>query len=118
MILLKLETITLSTALKMTFSNNNPVDVRDAYVFLAEYAAWLLGCGATCIRITKNVIRIAEAWNLKTEIVRIFRLCRFLAKMRDLIRPNILAGLNIFRATRHFTMAIIFKSDILRFLSF
>lgn len=68
MILLKLETITLSTALKMTFSNNNPVDVRDAYVFLAEYSAWLLGCGATCIRITKNVTRIAEAWNLKTEI--------------------------------------------------
>ena len=47
MILLKLETITLSTALKMTFSNNYPVDVRDAYVFLAEYSAWLLGCGAT-----------------------------------------------------------------------
>ena len=60
--------ITQSTVLKMTFSNNNPIDVRDAYVFLAEYAAWLLGCGATCIRITKNVTRIAEAWNLKTEI--------------------------------------------------
>ena len=52
----------------MTFSNNTPVDVRDAYVFLAEYAAWLLGCGATCIRITKNVTRIAKAWNLKVEV--------------------------------------------------
>lgn len=65
---MRLETITQYTAQKMTFSNNTPVDVRDAYVFLAEYAAWLLGCGATCIRITKNVTRIAEAWNLKTEI--------------------------------------------------
>lgn len=31
--------------------------------FLAEYAGTLLGCGATCTRIEKNVARIADAWH-------------------------------------------------------
>ena len=34
--------------------------VKDACVFLSEYASALLGCGATCIRIEKNVQRMAE----------------------------------------------------------
>lgn len=33
--------------------------------FLSEYAATLLSRGATCLRIKKNVNRIAEAWGLK-----------------------------------------------------
>lgn len=32
--------------------------------FLADYAAWLLGSGATCIRIEKNVRRMAEAFHV------------------------------------------------------
>ena len=41
---------------------------KDACVFLAEYAAWLLGCGATCIRIEKNVGRMSESFNLVSEL--------------------------------------------------
>lgn len=33
--------------------------------FLADYAGHLLGCGATCIRIEKNVGRIARTWRRK-----------------------------------------------------
>lgn len=36
--------------------------------FLAEYAAWLLGCGATCIRIEKNVGRIARRFGIEADI--------------------------------------------------
>lgn len=36
--------------------------------FLAEYAAWLLGCGATCIRIEKNTRRMAGAFGLVLDI--------------------------------------------------
>lgn len=43
-------------------------DERSACTFMAEYAAWLYGCGATCIRIRKNVLRMAACWNLKVEI--------------------------------------------------
>lgn len=37
-------------------------------MFLSEYAAWLSGCGATCIRIEKNVKRMAEAWGVESEM--------------------------------------------------
>lgn len=36
--------------------------------FLANYAATLLKCGATTVRIEKNVCRIAEAYGLKAEV--------------------------------------------------
>lgn len=36
--------------------------------FLSEYAAWLLGCGATCIRIEKNSRRIATAFGVGLDI--------------------------------------------------
>lgn len=36
--------------------------------FLAEYAAWLLGCGATCIRIEKNTRRMAERFGVEFDI--------------------------------------------------
>ncbi|MCM1070111.1 MAG: threonine/serine exporter family protein [[Clostridium] fimetarium] len=35
--------------------------LREVGEFLSEYSAWLLGCGATCIRLEKNVRRMAEA---------------------------------------------------------
>ncbi len=36
-------------------------DIKDVCKFLAEYASRLLGCGATCIRLQRNVTRMAEA---------------------------------------------------------
>lgn len=43
--------------------------VRDVGNFLAEYAAYLLGCGAACIRVEKNVRRMAVAFNVLCEVV-------------------------------------------------
>lgn len=37
--------------------------------FLSDYAALLLGCGATCIRIEKNVGRIARSCGLTTDLI-------------------------------------------------
>mgnify|MGYP000821145952 CR=1 FL=1 len=42
--------------------------LRPAAEFLAEYAAWLLGCGATCIRIEKNTRRMAERFGVEFDI--------------------------------------------------
>lgn len=42
--------------------------LHDMASFLAEYAAWLLGCGATCIRIEKNTRRIAVAFGIDLDI--------------------------------------------------
>lgn len=36
-------------------------------MFLARYSAWMLGCGATCIRLEKNIGRIAAAYGLSVE---------------------------------------------------
>lgn len=36
--------------------------------FLADYAGRLLGCGATCIRIEKNLGRMAAVWNKKVSL--------------------------------------------------
>lgn len=38
-------------------------------IFLSKYSAALLGCGATCIRLTKNVERIARVFNKRVEIM-------------------------------------------------
>lgn len=40
----------------------------EACRFLSDYAARLLGCGATCIRIEKNVTRMAEAFGMNVEL--------------------------------------------------
>lgn len=37
-------------------------------IFLSEYAAWLLGSGATCIRMERNISRIAETWGCRAEM--------------------------------------------------
>lgn len=57
----------------MTMTGNAPNTpkipaIKTACIFLSEYAASLSGCGATCIRIEKNVQRIAEAWNIRSEM--------------------------------------------------
>lgn len=36
--------------------------------FMADYSAWLLGCGATCIRTEKNVMRMAQAYGMKATV--------------------------------------------------
>lgn len=36
--------------------------------FIAEYASWMQGCGATCIRIQKNVKRIADHFGITAGI--------------------------------------------------
>lgn len=41
---------------------------RELCLFLAEYAGRLLGCGATCIRIEKNVARMAHAFGREVEL--------------------------------------------------
>ncbi|MBD5358337.1 MAG: threonine/serine exporter family protein [Bacteroides sp.] len=47
-----------------------PSDLRSKEVclFLADYAVSLLGCGATCIRLVKNVVRMAAAFGKKVEL--------------------------------------------------
>lgn len=45
-----------------------PTDISVASLFIAEYAAWLYGCGATCTRIQKNVERMTSVWNLHLEM--------------------------------------------------
>lgn len=42
--------------------------VKEACIFLSDYAARLLGCGATCARIEKNVRRISDAFGVDTEM--------------------------------------------------
>ena len=42
--------------------------VKDTCIFLSEYAAWLLGCGATCIRIEKNIQRMSKAFNVESDM--------------------------------------------------
>lgn len=41
---------------------------RDAGLFFSDYAAWLWGCGATSIRLEKNVRRMAEAWGMRVDM--------------------------------------------------
>jgi uncharacterized membrane protein YjjP (DUF1212 family) len=41
-----------------------PTDIQEICLFLSEYAASLMSSGATCIRIEKNVGRIAAAWKM------------------------------------------------------
>ncbi len=42
--------------------------VKDVCLFLTEYSAWLLGCGTTCVRLEKNVTRIARAYGKRVDL--------------------------------------------------
>jgi uncharacterized membrane protein YjjP (DUF1212 family) len=41
---------------------------KEVCLFLAEYSVTLLGCGATCIRLEKNINRMAKAFGKKVEL--------------------------------------------------
>lgn len=41
---------------------------KEVCLFLAEYAVALFGCAATCIRLERNVNRIAAAWGKRVEL--------------------------------------------------
>lgn len=58
----------ISIAMMMTAKNKSHVCAADASRFLANYSAYLWGYGATCIRITKNVNRMAESLGYRADI--------------------------------------------------
>lgn len=51
----------------MSMQNDLP-SVREASLFLSDYAVWLCGSGATCIRIEKNVHRMVAAFGTKVDM--------------------------------------------------
>lgn len=51
--------------------------------FFAKYSSWLLGCGATCIRLEKNVRRMAEAYGKEVDITIMPRHVHVLVRGRD-----------------------------------
>lgn len=51
----------------MTCESGCPT-ARQACVFLGRYGAVLLGCGATCIRLQKNIDRIARTWGVAVNV--------------------------------------------------
>ena len=59
-------------SISITGTKNNQLPVVDQTksicLFLADYASWLYGCGATCTRIKKNVDRMAKVWKLNIEM--------------------------------------------------
>lgn len=61
--MMKTMTTTLATHL-----DPGPPTTQELGTFLIEYGSWLLGAGATCIRIEKNVRRIAAAYGRHVEI--------------------------------------------------
>lgn len=58
----------ISIAMMMTAKNKSDVTAADASRFLATYSAYLWGYGATCIRITKNVNRMADYLGYRVDI--------------------------------------------------
>ena len=55
---------------RIEMAQTNPYEpsVKDVCIFLSDYASWLLGCGATCIRIEKNTQRMAEAFGVDADM--------------------------------------------------
>ena len=47
---------------------NNTASSQQLCLFLTRYCAWLLGCGATCVRIEKNVQRMARAYGHEADM--------------------------------------------------
>lgn len=57
-----------------TSNNNEPLLDEEANLsiyseFFAEYASYMLGCGATCIRISKNLRRMGAAVDVKVDMI-------------------------------------------------
>ena len=57
----------MTTKILKTTDHDKP-SAKDVCMFLADYSARLLGSGATCIRLDKNVNRIAETYGMKAEM--------------------------------------------------
>lgn len=57
------------TAMKLIDSGEVPPSSRELCLFLSHYSSWLLGCGSTCIRLEKNVRRIAAAYGKEADIM-------------------------------------------------
>lgn len=51
----------------MADENRSP-HIKEVCIFLSDYASWLLGCGATCIRIEKNIRRMADAFDTHIDV--------------------------------------------------
>ncbi len=45
-----------------------PSMLKEICIFLSEYSAWLLGSGATCIRMERNITRMAATWGCQAEM--------------------------------------------------
>lgn len=58
----------MTTTLKTDDKHRPAVGSKELCVFLSHYAATLLGCGATCIRLEKNVKRIAAVYSHDVEL--------------------------------------------------
>lgn len=58
----------MQTKTETKLMNSYKPTVKEVCIFLADYASWLLGCGATCIRIEKNVKRISEKFNVESDM--------------------------------------------------
>ena len=48
--------------------NESRPTVKDVCDFLANYSSRLLACGATCIRLEKNVNRIAQTYGKNVDV--------------------------------------------------
>lgn len=60
--------MTATSADIMLLADNGRVSSKELCVFLSHYASSLLGCGGTCIRLVKNVNRIASAYGYTAEL--------------------------------------------------
>ena len=61
-----LTALTNSDSIKIARASVSP-SARDLCFFLADYSSWLLGSGATCIRMEKNMKRIASSYGMDVE---------------------------------------------------
>lgn len=61
----------MNSAMTLTTSDDCHTDIAPENLgrFLADYTSWLLGAGATCARIEKNVKRIAGAYGYGADLI-------------------------------------------------
>lgn len=70
-----MSTVEIHNPCESVLESNDPlrpsgpdVNSKEVCLFLTEYAVSLLGCGATCMRIEKNIDRMAASFGKKVEI--------------------------------------------------
>lgn len=78
---------------------------KEKLEFLTEYTAWLWGCGATCIRIEKNLARMSKAFGIEANVTVMPRHVELYASAEDtgasvVIRPAAKCGINFTINTR------------------